>query len=168
MRARVQDLMTPRPKTCRASEFLTRAAQIMWEHDVGCVPVVDDQARLVGMITDRDLCMAAYTQGRRLNDILVMSVMAKVPISVRPDDEIAVAEERMRTNRVRRLPVVDVDGQVVGLIAMNDLIREARPEAESKGVDEGSVLDALREIGRPRTISALVARASVPREMARA
>jgi len=70
------DLMTTGVKTCRVDDSVERAAQIMWEHDCGAVPVVDADERLVGIVTDRDVCMAAYTRGDSLQAIAVSGVMA--------------------------------------------------------------------------------------------
>ena len=66
---KVSQLMTKDVATCRADEPVSRAAQIMWDHDCGCVPVVDDAGHIQGMITDRDICMAAFTQGKRLDEM---------------------------------------------------------------------------------------------------
>lgn len=66
---KVQDIMTADVETCRLDDTLDRPAAIMWERDCGVVPVVDDESRIVGMLTDRDICMAAYTQGRPLPEI---------------------------------------------------------------------------------------------------
>ena len=75
---KVEQLMSRDVKTCQATEMLNRAAQLMWENDCGCVPVVDEDGRAVGMITDRDVCMAAYTQGRLLDALPVASAMDSI------------------------------------------------------------------------------------------
>jgi CBS domain-containing protein len=162
MKSRVEEIMTPGPKTCRASDYLSTVAELMWEHDMGCVPVVDDRGRLVGVITDRDVCMAAYTQGLTLYEIPVLTVMAKKAVWVRRDDDVEVALERMREAQVRRLPVIDVDWQVVGLISINDLIREARPANVAVGITDEAVIKTLRAIGRRRTARELVKRPILP------
>ena len=68
---KVEQVMNRNVKTCRSSDSLDRAAQLMWENDCGCVPIVDDEGRGVGMVTDRDVCMAAYTQGGPLTHLRV-------------------------------------------------------------------------------------------------
>src|SRR5262245_52107889 len=114
---KVEQLMSRTVKRCLATETLNRAAQLMWESDCGCVPVVDDDGRAVGMITDRDVCMAAYTQGAPLASIGVASAMAHDLRSCRGSDTIVEAESIMRAAQVRRLPVVDAEGRVVGLLS---------------------------------------------------
>jgi CBS domain-containing protein len=128
---RVEELMTVEVKVCGPGDSLNRAAQIMWENDCGCVPVVDDAGRVVGMLTDRDVCMAAYTQGRLLVEIPVSSAMSKTLVVCGRDDTIATADQRMRQHRVRRLAVVDGYGRIAGILSLSDIARRARRERPS-------------------------------------
>ncbi len=121
----VGELMTRGVRSCHADDTLNSAAQIMWENDCGCVPVVDEEHRVVGILTDRDVCMAAYTQGGPLGALHVGSAMSKEVFSCTTADTLAAAEEAMRTHRVRRLPVVDGRGHLVGIISLNDIARAA-------------------------------------------
>jgi CBS domain-containing protein len=105
----------------------------MWESDCGCVPIIDVGNHVVGMLTDRDICMAAYIQGRRLNEMPVASAMSPQVFSCTPDDTVAAAEEVLRARQVRRLPVVDQSGVLVGILSMNDVAREADRERRQKG-----------------------------------
>lgn len=149
---KVRELMTEDVRCCQASESLSRAAQLMWEHDFGCVPVVDSAGRIQGMITDRDLAMAAYTKGQPLAALPVGEAMSASVQSVRPDDDVAVAHERMRSHAVRRLPVADDDGRLVGLVGLNDLARAAGEAKGKSSVDAmAEVARTLGRIGRPRS-----------------
>jgi len=121
---KVEELFTQDVRCCRPEDNLSVPAQIMWENDCGCVPVVDGSLRVVGMITDRDLCMAAYTQGRRLAEIEVGGVMSKNVLSCRPSDSVQCAGELLRGAQIRRLPVVDDSDRLVGLLSLNDIARE--------------------------------------------
>jgi CBS domain-containing protein len=123
----VSHLMTTAVRSCSTGDTLHRAAQIMWEHDCGVVPVVDGQGRLVGMVTDRDICMAAYTQGQPLSQIRVPLAMAKEVHAVHDTDRVEAAEALMRRVRVRRVPVVDDEGRLKGILSMNDLARHVHP-----------------------------------------
>ena len=123
---KVQRIMVHDVKTCRAHDTLNTAAQIMWEHACGCVPVVDEQLRPVGFLTDRDICMAAYTQGGSLQMLRVENAMAQRVVSCHADDEISEAAGIMRENAVRRLPVVDHDGRLIGLLSIDDLACESQ------------------------------------------
>jgi len=119
----VRDIMTAEVQTCRSYESLNAAAQKMWETDVGAIPVLDDKGRVVGMLTDRDICMAAYTQGRPLSEIVIAESMSGTIVTCGPGDNVARAEQLMRDNAIRRLPVVDEERHVVGIVSMNDFAR---------------------------------------------
>jgi CBS-domain-containing membrane protein len=155
---RVEQLMTRPVHTCRREETLEEAARILWEKDCGCLPVVDEQMTVVGMITDRDICMAAYTQGRALHDLTVASAMSATVLTCRPQDTAAHSEYLMRARSVRRLPVVDDDGVVVGLLSLNDLALWAgQPEAAArKSVSEAEVCATLAAVCRHRAAGELV------------
>jgi CBS domain-containing protein len=118
---RIAELMTRNPDVCTPEDSLARAAQIMWDRDCGCVPVVDADARLVGLVTDRDACMAAHTRGKRLDEISVGSVMARDVVSCHPLDTPARVQVLMQNHRVRRLPVLDAQRRVIGIVAIADL-----------------------------------------------
>ena len=119
----VGNLMTRDPSTCGSGDSLDRAAQIMWEKDCGCVPVVDANKKPVAMITDRDVCMAAYTRGQPLSNIAVSATASRGVVVVREDDSLEAAEKLMQSYHVRRLPVVDRNGHLVGVLSMSDLAR---------------------------------------------
>ncbi len=131
----ISELMTRHVETCGPDDPLDRAARIMWDYDCGCVPVVDVERRVVGMLTDRDICISVHTQGKAATDIRVDEAMAQEVYSCLPDDTIAEAVEIMRSRRVRRLPVVDLGGRLVGLISLNDIAREAVRERTRKNPD---------------------------------
>ncbi len=148
----VGELMTPNPQTCGPDDMLNHAAQLMWEHDCGCLPVIDADGKAVGMITDRDICMAAYTQGLPLWQIPVRSAMSTRVHGARETDGIEQVEALMREARVRRVPVSDGDGRVTGILSMNDLARRARPPAGRKanGLSDDSIVKTLAAICAPR------------------
>ena len=147
----ISDLMTRNVKSCDVNDNLQRAAQLMWENDCGAVPVVDGEGRVAGMITDRDICMAAYTQGRALWEIPVASAMADQVHAVRATDSIDTVETLMRNVRVRRVPVLDAEGRPQGILSMNDLARHARRSAGRKadGLRGDSIVQTLAAISEP-------------------
>lgn len=147
---RVNQLMTRMVQTCAANDDLNKAADIMWSNDCGCVPVVDGDNHVVGMITDRDVAMAAYTQGKPLASIPIHVAMARDVKWCKEDEDIVIAEGVMRANQIRRVPVVDDDGHLVGMLSLNDLARAA---AEPQRVGSRFVEDLARTIAavsRPR------------------
>ena len=123
--ATVRDVMSAAVRCCQADDTLAIAARIMWEQDCGFVPVTDGLGRLVGVVTDRDACMASYTQGKSLLAIPVSAAMASRVVTLRPADAPARAHELLRTHHLRRLPVVDADNRVVGVLSLKDLAAEA-------------------------------------------
>jgi CBS-domain-containing membrane protein len=148
---KVSDLMSATANSCGANDNLERAAQIMWESDCGVVPVVGDDGRVVGMVTDRDICMAAYTHGQPLWQIAVANAMARQVHGVHESDLLEAAEELMRRVRVRRLPVLDGDGRLKGILTMNDLARHAHRSGGRKanGLSSDSVVQTLAAICEP-------------------
>ena len=141
---KVKDLMATEVKRCTAYNTLNTAAQMMWDNDIGCVPVVDQDGRAIGMLTDRDVCMAAYIQGVPLTGSLVTRAMSKEVFSCTPDRDIADAEKLMREKQIRRLPVIDAQGRVIGIISLNDIAREGEREAEMKKTREVSDAEIAR------------------------
>lgn len=122
----VKRLMRHRVPTCKPDDTLNTAARMMWEEGCGSVPVVDVDFRPVGFLTDRDICMAAYTQGRSLRDISVDTAMARKLVCCEEGDELEHAAQLMRDNCLRRLPVVDGRGVVVGLLSLDDIACESQ------------------------------------------
>jgi CBS domain-containing protein len=153
----IADLMSKNVATCRADDRLDTPARLMWDLDVGCVVVIDDQLHVVGILTDRDVCMATYTQGKAPQHILVREAMAREVYSCLPDDNITEVEDIMRKHRVRRIPVVDLNGQLAGLISLNDLAREsARQQTRvQKDLTPIDVSATLAAICQPRTSGVL-------------
>lgn len=145
---KVQDVMTPNPESCTPETNLAAAAMMMWRCDCGVIPVRDAHGAIRGLVTDRDICMAVATQDRLARDIRVDEVMTGEVHAVRPDDDIELAEERMRSARVRRLPVVEADGRLAGVISINDLILHANSAARGKHgrLSTDEVMSVLRSI----------------------
>lgn len=119
----VGELMKTSVRTCCPDDTLNRAAQIMWDNDCGCVPVVDSNSCVVAVITDRDICMAAYTTDQSLSQLRVSSAMSKAVYCCAAYDSLATAEGLMQARQVRRLPVTDRDGRLLGIVTLGDLAR---------------------------------------------
>jgi|SRR5688572_11290913 len=121
----VKELVTSDVQSCGADTDLATAAKIMWDRDCGVVPVVNDQQNVIGMITDRDICIAAATRSARPADIRVGDVMSKEVHVCALGDDVRVALNTMREQRVRRLPVLDGQERLAGIVSMNDLVMRA-------------------------------------------
>ena len=128
---RALDVMTRDVACCRAEDSLNTAAKLMWERDVGALVVVGDQNEPLSMVTDRDLCMAAYTQGVPLAFGSVASAMASQLVTCKEGASLAEVRSLIAEHRVRRLPVVDDAGKLVGLIGLGDLVGEAASKLEA-------------------------------------
>ena len=150
---KVKDLMATDVKYCSEFSTLNSAAQLMWDNDIGCVPVVDKDRRVIGMLTDRDICMAAYIQGVPFHGALVTSAMSKQVFSCAPDSDLAFAEKLMREKQVRRLPALDAQGRPVGFISLNDIAREGARETEMKRpreVSDAEIASVMAAVCVPR------------------
>ena len=147
---RVRDLMTRTVATCGPTDSLGRAAQLMWERDCGTVPVVNREREVVGIITDRDVCMAAHFTGKALREISVGEVMTRSVHVCGPKDSIESAEAIMRENQVRRLPVVDEFRRVIAILSVADIASHIRVPGEPSHADPLFV-ETLAKISAPRT-----------------
>jgi CBS domain-containing protein len=143
----VKELQTSDVKSCRADTDLAAAAKIMWDCDCGVVPVVDHERRVIGVITDRDICIATATRSAVPSEIRVRDVMAagRDLHSCAPDDDVRTALGTIKRYRVRRLPVLDQQQRLVGIISMNDLVMraECRKGAEVPGEEFLATLQAI-------------------------
>jgi len=148
----VKQLMSRPVVTCPMDATADQAARLMWEFDCGVIPVVGDDGRLAGVVTDRDICMAAYTQGRHLAAIPVASAMAKQVVAVHVDDAVEQVEALLADNQVHRVPVIDGTGRPVGVVSTNDLVRLAARARQAAVHRE--LVKTLAAICEPRTQTA--------------
>lgn len=141
---------------CKTHDSLNAAARIMWDHDCGCAPVVDAHGRLAGIVTDRDICMAAYTQGVPLEAIPLERAMSPRVISCARGDDLETAHRLMRTHEIHRLPVVDSRGRPVGILSLSDIVNHARKSgaAPSEAVEIIATLSAIRRLREPTPATA--------------
>lgn len=146
---RVEQWMTREPRTCRPEDSLADAARAMWEQDCGVVPVVNAERELVGVVTDRDVCMAAWSRGLALHEISVRSTMQTRLFSCLASDALVDATEEMQRAEVRRLPVVDSNGLLVGILSLQDLAR-AWAEHPVDGLSADELVETLAAVSAPR------------------
>ncbi len=149
---KVAELMTSNVKTCWQGDSLDKAARTMWDNDCGCLPVVDQDNRIVGILTDRDIAMAAYAQDLPLRAMRAEDAMTRAVVSCSADDEIGTAEEVMRQNKVRRVPVTDPERRPVGILSLNDLARVASRELThaSPTMTSEEIAATLGAVSEPR------------------
>lgn len=140
------DVMTRDPVTCVPTDGITRVAQIMKEQDVGSVPVVDaaESRRLVGIVTDRDIVIKLVAQGRGVEAATVRDAMTNNPTSCRDTDDVESAFKAMAQRQVRRMPIVERDGRLVGIIAQADVATRVHLDEKT-----GELVEAISE---PHTV----------------
>lgn len=122
----VRELMTSPAHTLLASDTLSYAAKLMRDHAIGCVPIVDEAGALVGILTDRDIMLAAYEWGEALWKLPIRQSMRAPVQACRADDDVDRAAHTMRDHRLRRLPVVDGQQRPIGMISLDDLAWASR------------------------------------------
>lgn len=118
-----RELMSTPARTCQPNTDLAAVTQLMWHHDCGFVPVVDAQGHLAGVITDRDICIASATRRLLPERISAAQAMSSAVHACLPDDDIERVLEGMKTHQVRRIPVVDTNGHLQGVVSLNDVVR---------------------------------------------
>lgn len=164
---KVREIMTTGPEGCRCEDNLSAVAMIMWRRDCGFVPVLDGEGHVIGVLTDRDICMAVTTRHLRPEDLTAGDVMTRVVAVVETDDAVRTALQTMKRARARRLPVVDHDGVLHGIVSINDLVRATRPSRQggTPRVDSEDVLDVLRVIGAHPAVEGVAKVGAVSEEM---
>jgi CBS domain-containing protein len=150
---KARDLMTTQLYACSADSPSSEAARLMWEHDCGSIPITNPGGHLLGMLTDRDICMAALTRGRPLDQMTTASIMSRDTVTCSPDDSLRVVEELMREHRLRRIPVVEA-GNLVGLIGLGDLVREVSAGGMRGTLTAPGLLKTLESVYEPRGTAA--------------
>jgi CBS domain-containing protein len=149
---KIENVMSRDVVACSIDDTLDVAVGLMWDRDHGAVPVVDGDGRVVGIVTDRDACMAAYTQALPLHEIPVTTAMADAVHTLRADDMLVDAERVMTEQQVHRIPIVDGEDRLVGMVSLADLIREVnRPGHVANGAMD--VVATLGAVLRPRHVA---------------
>lgn len=152
---KVEQVMTPSPATCGLSDNLAQAVEHMWDANCGIIPVVDDAAHVVCVITDRDIAIAAATRGLAPGDILAGDMPRTPVVACRPDDDLKKALGLMREHRVRRLPVTTDEGVLHGMVSLDDVALIAGTRG---GVPAADVLATMKAIyARPLPVRARAA-----------
>jgi CBS domain-containing protein len=137
------EVMTKDPACCAPDDTVARAAKLMKTEDVGSIPVCESRQsrKLVGIVTDRDLAVQVIAEGRNPNQTLVRDVMTKDPITCSTADDLDQVFDAMQSYQVRRIPIVDRNKELVGIISQADLaIHAEEPEKTA---------ETLEEISRP-------------------
>lgn len=136
--------------TVRDDQSCEDAVRLMWNHDIGSVPVLSSTSgTVIGMVTDRDVCMCAYTKGQRLADLPVRFAMSRTLIAANPDDDIKDVEQLMQQHQIRRIPVVDGDQRIRGIVAFADIARLRSASSKNGGVSEREIATTIHAVSQP-------------------
>jgi CBS domain-containing protein len=152
---RVQEIMTTAIWSCPDNGSVASAANTMQDHGCGFVPIVTAEGEVAGVLTDRDICMALVREDRKASQLSAREICTEHVVRCSPVDEIHVALQKMENARVRRLPVVDEDGKLKGIVSMTDVLRNAVPGRASDGdsltcADAVGALKLINTVRRPR------------------
>ncbi len=142
---KVKKIMTSDVGFCSMNDNLSKAVEIMRQRDCGAVPAVDDEMKPAGMITDRDIALAAFTQNRKPSQIKIADLTGKRILSCQESDDAEDVLKKMRRAKVRRLPVTGEKGALVGIVSLADFILKA-PKLKKK------VYSVFKSIAKPRPI----------------
>ena len=145
---KIKQLMTKNTNSCQPADKLIKAVEIMRQNDCGAVPVVDENEKVVGMITDRDICLAVADTGSKISQIKVEKLMTKKIISCSPDDKIEDALKKMRKNQLKHLAVTGKDNKIVGILSVTDVLISVRKDKKLKK----KIYKTLEAIFQPRPI----------------
>lgn len=129
---KVKEVMTATPYYCQPETNLGSATELMWNANCGFLPVEGADGKTVGVVTDRDICVALGTRNRLPGDVTVGEVMSGKLYSCDPDDDIHIALQTMREGKVRRLPVIDKNGTLAGVVSTDDILLRAEPTSMGK------------------------------------
>lgn len=141
----VRDIMTREAQCCGPDTNLAAAAKMMWDSDCGVLPILNLEGRVLGVVTDRDICMASSTRNRPPSAITVWETSSGKAITCHLDDDIRTALDLMERGKVRRLPVVDDEGVLQGMLSMNDLVLAAG-EHRGRSVPDLPVEDVVKTL----------------------
>jgi CBS domain-containing protein len=152
---KIKHVMTKDPTCCVPSDTVQRAASIMRDQNAGVVPVIENEQsqKIVGVVTDRDLCMNVVAEGRDPRTTQVHESMTTTVVSCASQDSIEKATELMRENQIRRIPVVDEQRRLVGIISMADIVGRANVRTVETHETLKTVSAPTSEPSKPRAKS---------------
>ena len=145
---RVKDVMKTDVGFCSAEDNLKKAAEIMRFRDCGVVPIVDAENLVVGMLTDRDVCLAVAARNRKASDVKTKELINGKAIVCSPDDKLEDALKKMRKFQVKRLAVSGKNGELIGILSVSDVLLAVRKNKDLKK----KIYSTLKAISRPRAI----------------
>jgi CBS domain-containing protein len=153
---KVTDVMAKPPAYCSPETNLAAAVEILWRQNCGILPIVDSEEKVVGLVTDRDICVALGTRNRLPSDVTVSEVTSGKVIVCKPDDDLRGALATMAKEKVRRLPVIDAAGKLQGILSIDDVVlrTETGTLKKESELPFDDVLNTLKSVYTPRPLRA--------------
>ena len=145
---KVKDVMKTDVGFCSADDSLMKAAELMRSRDFGVVPIVDADKKVVGMLTDRDLCLAVVARNRKASDVKCKELVSGQAIVCAPEDKLEDALKKMRKHQIKRLAAVGENGEVVGILTVADVMLAVRKDKNLKK----KIYATLKAVAKPRPI----------------
>jgi len=139
------EVMTKNPVCCRPDDMVAKAAQLMQSENIGSIPVIENEQtqKLVGIVTDRDLALKIVAKGHDAKSTKVEAVMTRQMVTCQAGDDLQIALDAMAKYQLRRIPIVDNDNRIVGIIAQADVAtRVDQPQKTAEMVKEISQSNA--------------------------
>ena|SRR5579872_340947 len=148
---KVKDVMVGTPASCTSETNLGSAVEILWKQNCGILPIVDAQQKVIGVVTDRDVSIALGTRNRLPGEITVGQVASGKVFACKPDDDVRTALATMGEAKVRRLPVINANGKLEGILSMDDVVlhSEAKTPGKTPELSHDDVVDTLKKLYRP-------------------
>lgn len=149
---KVRDVMMRTPASCGAETNLGSAVEILWNRNCGFLPVVNAQGKVIGVVTDRDICIALGTRNRLPGEITVGEIISGKVFACRSDDDLRTALATMGREKVRRLPVISADGKLEGILSMDDVVlhAEAATPGRPSELSHEDVAVTLKQLYQPQ------------------
>jgi CBS domain-containing protein len=159
---KVIDVMAKPPAYCSPQTNLAAAVEILWRQNCGILPIVDSEEKVVGLVTDRDICVALGTRNRLPSDLTVSEVASGKVIACKPDDDVRGALATMAQAKVRRLPVIDAAGKLQGLLSIDDVVlcTETGTRPRDSELSFEDLANTLRILYAPKPLRAVQKKAA--------
>jgi len=143
---KVREVMTKDAAFCNLETSLSQAAELMWKRKCGFLPVIGEGGNVIGVITDRDISIALGTRNRRPSEVFVKDVISPKLFTCTAEDNVSSVLTTMRIEGLRRLPVIDREGALAGVLSIDDLVLKARENASIKDVSYADIEETYQAI----------------------
>src|ERR1019366_633601 len=151
---KVTDVMATPPAYCSPQTNLAAAVEILWRQNCGILPIVDSKEKVLGLITDRDICVALGTRNRLPSEVTVSEVASGKVVACKPDDDLRGALATMAQAKVHRLPVIDAAGKLRGILSIDDVVLRTETGTLKKDSELSieDIVSTLKSVYAPRPL----------------